>query len=315
MTRRRFARVHWQAGQVMPALAAIMAVLLGFAALGTDVFLIYWTKLNLQRATDSAAVAGATYLSNLSFSGADARCGYSTPAEQAACTYALANDVQPSEIASIVIASGSRSITVTTSRVLPAVFARLLGYSQFTVNASATAAISSIGSSNQVIPIGLDSTTTYKYGQNLNMLLGGSGQGRWNALNPCGSGGADVRTALSAGVACNPGVAVGNIVDIKQGVTVGPIRQGIQSRVDAGESGDPSGTWNNHSLDDPRAATLMLVNWLPDGKTVQVVGFAEIWIVGPGPQGQIQAIFIRQVTSGGPGGTIDAGAMHVSLTG
>jgi uncharacterized membrane protein len=49
-------------GQLMPTIAVIAAVLLGVAALGTDVFLMYWTQQNLQRASDAAAMAGATYL-------------------------------------------------------------------------------------------------------------------------------------------------------------------------------------------------------------------------------------------------------------
>src|SRR6266436_8862451 len=84
-------------GQIMPTFALIAIVLLGIAALGTDVFLMYWSKQNLQRASDAAALAGATYLSDASFSAANAACTYATPAQQAACTYVLANGVLSSE--------------------------------------------------------------------------------------------------------------------------------------------------------------------------------------------------------------------------
>lgn len=308
-------RAGWKnrrTGQVMPMVALIIAVLLGFAALGIDIFMIYWAKSNLQRATDAAAIAGATYLSDLTFSNPNAACTYSTQAEQAACTYALSNGVLSSEIQSIAISSDSRSITVTTSRIVPAYFARLLGYTQFTVNATATATIQSIGSANEVIPVGLDWTTPYTYGQQITMIKSGGGSTHWNALSPCGSGGANVRDSIANGVSCTPPVAVGDLIDIKQGATEGPIRQGFQSRIDAGNSIDPAGTWDSHAVNNPRAATMMLVDW-PSGRQASVKGFAEVWIVAAGKQGQVDIIFIRQVTSGEPGGTIDAGAMHVTL--
>ncbi len=145
------------------------------------------------------------------------------------------------------------------------------------------------------------------------MLKGGSGSAHWNALSPCGTGGADVREGLANGITCNPPVAVGDIVDIKTGATVGPIRQGFQSRIDAGNSVDPSGTWDNHAANNPRATTVILVSWLSNGFQTLVKGFAEVWVVSAGNQGQVTVIFIRQVTPGIPGGTIDAGAMHVAL--
>src|SRR5713226_8969924 len=104
---RRFVLNDRTNGQITPALALIATVLLGMAALSIDVFMMYWTKGNLQRATDAAAVAGATYLADSSFSGANGACTYSTPAEQAACTYALSNGVKASEIQSIVVAGDS----------------------------------------------------------------------------------------------------------------------------------------------------------------------------------------------------------------
>ena len=150
----------------MPTVALIAIVLLGIAALGTDVFLMYWTQQNLQRASDAAALAGATYLSHTTFSGANVSCTYGDPngqAKQAACTYALANGVLASEIQSITVVSdgicatpAACTITIVISRTIAATFARLLGFTQFTVKAQAVADLVATGQTYNMIPIGLD---------------------------------------------------------------------------------------------------------------------------------------------------------------
>src|SRR6185369_8248784 len=107
-----------EAGQLLPTLALILTALLAICALGIDVFTMYWAQLNLQRSTDAAALAGAMYLNNATFSGADPACSYATPAQNAVCTYALSNGVLASEIKSITPAGDSRSIAVGTSRIV-----------------------------------------------------------------------------------------------------------------------------------------------------------------------------------------------------
>jgi Flp pilus assembly protein TadG len=54
-------------GQIMVILALVAVGLVGIAALGIDVFYIYWNKNKLQGGTDAAALAGATYLNNVTF--------------------------------------------------------------------------------------------------------------------------------------------------------------------------------------------------------------------------------------------------------
>ena len=46
-------------GQIMVILALAAVGLVGIAALGIDVFYIYWNKNKLQGGTDAAALAGA----------------------------------------------------------------------------------------------------------------------------------------------------------------------------------------------------------------------------------------------------------------
>jgi Flp pilus assembly protein TadG len=213
-----------QNGQLMPAVALVALMLLGVAALGTDMFLIYWSQQNLQRASDAAALAGATYLSDTTFSGANASCTYATSAQQAACTYALANGVLSSEIQSITVAADGQSITVVSSRNVPATFARLLGFTQFTVNAQAVAGIQTTGQTYNLIPIGLDSTTSYTYGQAIVMHNGSCGPGCWGAVDYAGSsGGNTLRDQLTNGCSCTVTAGSTYYVGSFTGAKTGPV--------------------------------------------------------------------------------------------
>lgn len=305
-------------GQVLVILALIIAGLLGVAALGVDVLNIYWNKDRLQAATDAAALAGATYLGDVSFGQGNPQCDYSNDAQNAACTYAIENGVALSEITSIVPDLQNLTITVSTQRQVRALFARVFGIENFTVDASATAGLEGIGSANGVIPIGLDSKTPYVYGQQIVMHEGGCGAGCWQGLaltsqSGVSSGASAFQSNLANGCACT--LAVGSIVTSEPGATSGPTNFGVNQRLNAGMSVDPSGTWSDHTLTDPRAATAVLVNW--DGCTgscqVPVTGFAEVWIEGVSGT-TITAVFIQQLASGTPSSSAsDTGALHATL--
>lgn len=304
-------------GQLMPTVAVVALALLGIAALGTDVFLMYWNQQNLQRASDAAALAGATYLSDTTFSGANPSCTYATSAQQAACTYAIANGVLSTEIKSITVAGDGQSITIATSRTVSATFARLLGFTQFTINAQAVAGIQVAGQSYNVIPIGLDSTTPYTYGQAIVMHNGNCGPGCWAAVDYAGSSGAStLSTQLTNGCNCTVTAGTTYYVGSYTGAKAGPVDQAISQRISNGLSGDPSGTWQSHSLSDARVATVGLVTWgsgTGSNQTATVQGFAEVWLTGSN-SANINAIFIRQVAPGASGsGTVNAGAMRTLL--
>ena len=84
-------------GQIAVLYAGIIAVLLGAIALGADVALMYANWEHVQKTADSAAVAGANFLSSgMTYGGTIITSGCTTDkddnAEQAACTYALTND-------------------------------------------------------------------------------------------------------------------------------------------------------------------------------------------------------------------------------
>jgi len=304
-------------GQILAILALIAAALLSVATFGVDVFHIYWNKNRLQNATDAAAIAGAVYSGNVKLQGSDPRCAYGTDAENAACSYALANAVALPELVSIQVDSVKHSVTVNTTRSVPALFARLIGYSHFTVTASATAVLEPLASAKNLIPIGLDWKTSYTYGQSLVMHVGGCAPGCWQGLalhsQSGGSTGASVfQENLTLGCDCT--VNIGDTVSSEPGAKTGPTRQGVTDRINAGLASDPAGTWDKHSSSDVRAATVALVDW--GGCTgrcqAPVHGFAEVWITGSNGA-DINVIFIRQVAPGEPGPGPEAGAMHATL--
>lgn len=174
-------------GQIMTILALALLSILVLCTLGIDVLHIYWQKSRLQAGTDAAALAGATYLGDVKLTGQNSACSYDTTPENAACTYALTNGMAAAEIGSIIVATDKKSVTVRASRVVPASFARLIGYSQFTVNALATAEIRPLASAQQVLPVGLDARTVYQEGEQITIHIhdyskSDCGPGSWQGL-------------------------------------------------------------------------------------------------------------------------------------
>ncbi len=243
-------RSWYERGQLLPTLALIVTALLAVCALGIDVFTLYWARSNLQRATDAAALAGAMYLNDATFSGANPSCSYATPAQNAACTFALSNGVATSEIQSITPAGNSRSIAVSTSRIVPATFAKILGFTNFTVTASATAGIQGLNSATGALPVGLSSSTPYAYGQSITMHSSCgtlTSPSCYGALDYEGNGGSTLQSLLTNGYSGN--VTIGATYSSVPGGKVGPINKGVGDRVSAGQTADPSGTWSSHTSD------------------------------------------------------------------
>jgi Flp pilus assembly protein TadG len=318
---RRLRDGHRQSGQIMVILALAIASLLGVAALGIDVFELYWNKNRLQSAADAAALAGATYLGNISFSSSNSNCGYSTVAAKAACTYALANGVLSTELQGVTVDSNARSVAIQTTRIVPALFAKVIGFTQFTVSASATASLQALGSTSGVLPIGLSRTTTYSYGQAITLHSGCgnlTSPACWGALDLDGRGGSDFQTLLAQGYSGT--ISVMSSYNNVTGVKSGPVVQGVGSRVSAGLATDPGGSWNQHMIGNPRAAVVALTDWSGCQNknatcSVPVTGFAQVWIIGMNPDGKsIDAQFIQQVNPGNLNSSaVYAGAAHATL--
>jgi len=291
-------------GQLVVILSVVLVALVGAMALSTDVAVVYFKYTQLQAATDAAALAGANYLP-----------AQTADAVSAATTYALQNGILPSEITGILVApAGANIITVKTARNVPAFFARVLGLNQFTVSAKAVAASEPVGINvTGILPIGLDETTPYANGQTITMRQGGVGPGNWGGLGLGGSGGSNFQNNLANGFSGT--VSIGDSLTSEPGAMFGPTQNGINARLDAGQSFDPGATWNEHHLSDPRAITVPLVDWSRAGGRgqVQCLGFAELWLTGVSGT-NISGIFIAQAARGNPSPNAPyAGALHVAL--
>ena len=150
-------------GQMAVLYAGIVAVLLGAVALGADMAVMYTNWQHVQKTADSAAIAGAAFLSsNMTYNGTIASGCSGDNAEEAACTYAVTNDPT--------LASSPNSVTVTeptgntlkvvaTENNLPYFFGKAIGLSTYNVSASATAVAPGVaGTVNPgpgVFPVGL----------------------------------------------------------------------------------------------------------------------------------------------------------------
>jgi len=159
-------------GQIAVLYAGIAAVLLGAVALGSDMAVMYANWQHVQKTADSAAIAGATFLSSgMTYGGTIHTSGCTTDkddnAEQAACTYALTNDpslsTAPNSV-SVTEPSGT-TLKVVASETDPYFFAKALNVipgvsmNTYNVSASATAVAPQVaGTVNPgpgVFPIGL----------------------------------------------------------------------------------------------------------------------------------------------------------------
>jgi Flp pilus assembly protein TadG len=300
-------------GQIAVILGLIMPVLVGAISLVTDIGVMYYNHLEMQKAADAAVLAGASVLSD---QGSSAAIG---TAQQ----YAEMNGIGASEIVSTTVASGNTSITLAANRTLPYMFGRVLGLTNATIGVTASAApqyppttvnaptqTASAGGDNngntgsygtstgqyELLPIGLNSTTTYIAGSKITLQQGQIQPGNWDLLALGGVGGNNLRNNIADGYGGM--VSVSDWVTTEPGKKVGPVDQGVQDRLNTANSVDPGGTYSSHTATDPRLVVLPVVNWAGQGRTsVQVVSFATLWIDSYSG-GQISAHMISNVIPG-----------------
>jgi hypothetical protein len=154
-------------GQAAVLITLVLITLLGAVGLSTDIGVLYYNWMKLQKAADAAAIAAATQLTGDTFTDNDyvVGCG-----EYFAC----ANGVvyQPSsscsvnspptcsatsnhDTVSITPASDEKSVTVNISRTVPYFFLQLIGLKQGAVSVTATAGIYPTNGSCDAVPIAL----------------------------------------------------------------------------------------------------------------------------------------------------------------
>ncbi len=285
----------WARGQIGVILTLAITILLGAAALGADVAVFYFNWVQLQKAADGAVIAGATFLPSnpdLAISTAD--------------QYARYNGIQKSEIVSTQVSSDDMRVQIKLARTVQYYFATLLGLTSGKVATAATAGLKASKSASGLVPIGLQSGTSWTTYQPVTLKLapqqGFVGPGNWEPMamgyTPSSdAGGANYRSNIEYGY--QGIVTLGDLIYTETGNLVGPTQQGVNYRLSGGSSTDPSGTAVAHTLNDPRVIEIPVVDFNdPNGKSqVPLLGFAELWITGVSGNGNISCEFITQVAA------------------
>lgn len=281
----------------MVLLALLLPVLLGLMALAVDVGIFYHQWSVLQAAADAAALAGAGYLPD-----------NPDRALTTSRSYAQRGGVSTHEITATSVSADSQTITISFSRDVSYYFGAVLGLKSSPVAASATGGLRTAGAVKDLIPVGIDSRTTYGFGQPITLIQGSSpyGPGNWGALALGGTGANNFEDKVINGYGSQ--VKVGDILTTETGKMTGPSKRAFDIRMANGAAADPSGTFQNHSLDDVRVATVPMMDFsgAAGRSQVTVLGFAQIWIASVDTQLNVHAFFIRQIargaTPGDPGG-------------
>jgi Putative Flp pilus-assembly TadE/G-like len=252
-------------GQMAVVMLMVMFSLLGLIGLGADIGLLFFHWGIVQKAADSAVLAGAGYLPN-----------HPGTAQTKATSYATQNGLKNSEIVSNTVAADNISITMTTSRTVAYYFLQLVGVRSGTVKPMAKAGIhQDTEGARGLIPVGLPCTATscsYTVGTLYHLVQAGTngsggswnvGPGNWGRLALGGSGATQFLNNLINGY--QGSINVGNQVNAETGQVNGPTDEGINTaRVNAGVA--INGTVTNPTLAtvpayDPRLVAVPLIDF------------------------------------------------------
>ena len=254
-------------------LAAIsMTAMMGFAALATDVGMLYANRVQLTNLTDAAVLAGAQDLP-----------GNASQAVASANSYAGLNGKAGDKVDVNILNNGT-IMTARASRTVPMIFARVLGVENSVVTATAAALISPVGGMDaNIVPFGLVKQNLV-YGQDYKLKLGaGDGyQGNFAALALGGNGASVYRDNIKFGH--NGPIKAGDWITTETGDMSGPTKQGVQYRI----SLDSTATFDSVEKGSPRIITVPVID------SIQVNGRNEVLVVG------FAAMFLEDFTGGGP---------------
>ena len=306
-------------GQVAVIYAGLAAVLIGAAALGSDVAVMYMNWEKVQKAADAAALAGANFESGITWSGTpDPSCtGQPDNASQAACTEAVKNGMSASNLT--ITEPTTQTIKVVATENDPYFFAKSLGLSTYNVSGTAVAqAPGNIGTVTLgMFPVGLQCTSPcsqlsldpgqsgFTPGQNIpfgEKFVGGLAPGNWQFLALGGTGDSTLGTNIDNGATGS--YKIGDTVDSEPG--------------NAGNSNNVKSGWNDrmsrcNSIGEPCSTAAANPNDIPIGDPCLVVvpavdyhgctgscamtieGFALIYLDSTSTTLKIQGCFVKGI--------------------
>lgn len=323
-----------QKGQILVLMTLVVATLLGAIALCSDIGVLYYSSLQLQKAADAGALAGASYFGINSPPPPDCQWGYSN-AQGGACDYVIKNGIRRGYIADIdspavgvaAVPAGAQSVQVKLKRTdVPVFFGRVIGLTNLSAIGNATA----IGPmpiqtlTRGLFPIGVQFPLTMTYGQTLTLSEKSSGQygpGNWAWLDfpqcsPVGStppasynggGSPNLTQNISNGSTC--AYSVGDTVTPETGAKGNslPPANAVQTRI--GNGSPPPTDQSQISISDPQLVIVPLVNWNNNNgqsTTVPIMGFAAVWLTALSGQGSsitLTGQFVKVVDQFGMGGS------------
>jgi hypothetical protein len=288
MSPKRFKR-----GQILVVFSLALPVLIGSIGLGADVAVLYFNWVEMQKAADAAAIAGANYLP-----------GDPAQAQGVANSYAENNGIAQNEIASTTVAPDDLSITITVQRSVAYSFARVLGLTDAHLKAAATAGLqSNPDAARGVMPVGLPCTNgncSYNSGKHYTLKPGPNGQlgpGNFAPLSLGGNGANVYRYNIERGYMGK--LCVGQNIFPETGNVVGPTTQGFTMRIDLGQTIYPGANAASPSQYDPRLVIVPMVNYAgAQGKSQQVtiVNFALMFVDSvDGSSANLDAVYLGTV--------------------
>ncbi len=265
-------QMRYSKGQMAVVMTFALATLLGAMALSTDLAVVYYNWVLLQKDADISAIAGAEYfrqtppplVSNPNCPNGSLN-GPNTNAENGACAYALTNGAAPSEILQINspatsgpglgVPAGVQTVQVYLKRTsIPLFFLKVLhpSFSHYGVSAVATA----VGPSNVngtgpgLFPLGMPPNPNgipLAFGQSVTLALG-SAAGDWQWLDipngmvgsntpgsaPTGGGSTQLVSNIQSGCKCD--AHTGNYVTPEPGVMLNsaPMQAAVNARLPNG---------------------------------------------------------------------------------
>ncbi|MGH7925140.1 MAG: pilus assembly protein TadG-related protein [Candidatus Binatus sp.] len=300
-------------GQMAVLYAGVAAVLLGAVALGSDVAVMYMNWQQAQKTADAAAIAGANFLTGISFAGTvDSTCtAQSDDAEKAACTYAVKNGIPATTLTLSEPTSTSLKVVVTETG-QPYFFARAIGLRTYDIKASATAqGPGNIGTVPiGIFPVGLQcnspcNLSNFDPGQPIAFglkFVGGLANGNWQWLSLGGTGSSVLGQNVQNGATGS--YSIGDTIHSEPGNkgNSNPVRSGLAARFAQCQSiSEPCTTAaanpTDIPADDPCLVVVPAVNFGGCGGncTMAIEGFALIYLDSTSSATQINGCFVSTV--------------------
>lgn len=269
-------------GQISILMVLALPALIASIALCTDVAVLYLNWTVLQKAADSAAIAGANYLP---FD--------SSKAQNTAVDYVTKNSVFAGEVVGTPTVSADQlSITVNLSRSVSYYLARAVGLTTGIVQVTATAGIQQNGANGRgLMPVALECPAgicAYTVNQSVAMRDDSTGPGNWAALALGAHGASTYQRNLELGYV-GPVVSP---VNLEQGSMAGPTMQGVADRIAAGVAVDPAiaagaNPPNPPPAYDPRLVVVPIIDPATcsggtcngNSSPVAIVTYAQMWLL------------------------------------